>query len=131
MDRKTKRILDLLAARLTPQELAAVFKILSEPEPVSDARWINPGHYGRAQEAARLQRRQEKVEREWREWRARRAQSAVAAEKEFAARYPDAPKVEPYAPESVQKKIVHDGASSSSEADFFKRYPDAKLIGEM
>ncbi len=32
--------------------------------------------------------------------------------------------------ESVQKKIVHD-AASSSEADFFKRFPDAKLIGEL
>lgn len=138
---KTKRVLDLLAARLTPQELAAVAKILYQTDDQEsygstlseDARirWKSADHYriyhnALNMRAAKEGEKQDEVERREREYR---RQKAAEAEKEFRERYPDAPKVDPYhakprvSPKGM--KIAHD------TAEFYERFPDAKRIGHM
>jgi hypothetical protein len=133
---KTKKILDFLEARLTPQELAAVAKILEaaeapeqeqEPALSEDARirWTSAGHYAAhhhalAARATEERERQEKVERKWREYRMK-----AAAEEDFRKRYPDAPKVLDVV-NAPSSKPIGDGG-----AEFYQRFPEAKRIGHV
>lgn len=140
--RKKKKVLDFLQARLTPQELSAVAKILDETEAVNSSvspvgmsedariRWTSAGHYAAYHNALNMRaaeerERQDALERRWREQRIK-----AAAEEDFRKRYPNAPKIlgrsdEDYDAEGDKKKIASDSAS------FYARFPDAKLIGHV
>lgn len=158
ISQKTRRILDLLSPCLTQQELAAVAKILNgpsgedigkflearvtpqhmervrkvldQPESPKDIlgedglRWKSADHYRHTYhtmhaDRTRIRERQEKVEREWRERR--------AAEADFRKRYPNAPEVDKYDVPAKREPI----ADGSDAAEFYSRFPDARKIGHV
>jgi hypothetical protein len=137
--KKKKKVLDFLQARLTPQELSAVAKILDEAEAISqpsvspvgmseDARirWTSAGHYAAHHNALNMRaaeerERQDALERRWREQRMK-----AAAEEDFRKRYPNAPKILGHNDADSDKKNI-----ASDSASFYARFPDAKLIGHV
>jgi hypothetical protein len=141
--KKKKKVLDFLQARLTPQELSAVAKILDEADAVNPSgiqpsvspvgmsedariRWTSAGHYAAHHNALNMRaaeerERQDALERRWREQRMK-----AAAEEDFRKRYPNTPRILGHNDADRDKKKI-----ASDSASFYARFPDAKLIGHV